>query len=69
LLIAVPIVLAIISAIIERVSGPEAAERFDAFWIDVTMWGLELLFVLAPIALAIYVAFRLAKWLVRKKQP
>jgi hypothetical protein len=68
LLIVVPVVLAIISAIIERVFGPEASERFAIFWVDAMMWGLELLFILAPIALAVYVAFRLAKWLSRKKE-
>jgi hypothetical protein len=67
LLIAIPIALAIISAIIERIFGPETAERFAVFWMDAMMWGLELLFILAPIALVVYVAFRLAKWLRRKK--
>jgi len=67
LLIAVPIVLAVIGAIIEHISGPEATERFAVFWLDAMMWGLELLFVLAPIALAVYAAFCLAKWLIRKK--
>jgi ABC-type sulfate transport system permease component len=69
LLVAIPIVLAIVSKTIEHVSGPEVAERFDVFWVDITMGALELTFILAPIALVAYVAFRLTKWLVRKRQP
>jgi hypothetical protein len=69
LLIAIPIVLAIARAIIERIFGPEAAERFSVFWLDVMMWTAELALLLAPVVLAIYVAFRLARWLIRKKEP
>jgi hypothetical protein len=68
-LIAVPIVLGIVSAVIERAFGPEAAERFSVFWVDTMMWAAELAFALTPIALAIYIAFRLAKSLARKKEP
>ncbi len=69
LFIAVLIVFAIVSVIVERVFGPEAAKGFSAFWLDVTMRGAELLLVLAPIGLAIYVSVRLARWLLRKKEP
>jgi hypothetical protein len=64
-----PIVLAIARAIIERIFGPEAAERFSVFWLDAMMWTAELALLLAPVVLAIYVAFRLARWLIRKKEP
>jgi hypothetical protein len=68
LLIAVLILAAIVSVIVERMFGSEAAEGFSAFWLNVTMWAGELLLVLAPIGLAIYALVRLARWLLRKKE-
>ncbi len=69
LLVGVPIVLAIVGAILERLFGPEAAERFAVSWLDAVSWTAELTLLFAPIALLIYAAFRLARWLVRKNQP
>jgi hypothetical protein len=69
LLIAIPIVLAIVDAIVERAFGPEMAERYSVFWLDAMMWTGEMTLLLAPVVLAIYVAFRLARWLIRKKGP
>ena len=69
LLIAVPLLLAIIDAIVGRVFGPDAAEAFFVFWFDAMMWGGELVLIMTPIGLAIYGTFYLARWLVRKKAP
>jgi hypothetical protein len=69
LLISVPTALAIIGAIVERIFGPQAAERYSVFLLDATMWGAELTLLFAPIGLAIYVTVRLARWYVRKKEP
>jgi hypothetical protein len=69
LAIAVPIVLGMIGAIVDRVYGPDAAERLAAFWLDAGMWTAELTLLFAPIALAIYATFRLARWLVRRNEP
>ena len=69
LLIAVPFALGIIGAIIERLFGHEASERFAVFWLDAGMWRAEVTLLLAPTALVIYVAFRLWRWCARKKKP
>jgi hypothetical protein len=69
LLIAIPLCLAIVRAIIERLFGPEAAEDFSTFLFGAMMWGGELVLGFAPIGLAIYGIVRLARWLVRKKEP
>ena len=69
LLIAIPLCLAIVGAIIGRVWGPEAADDFTTAVFGAMMWGGELALGLAPIGLAIYGLVRLARWLVRKKQP
>jgi hypothetical protein len=68
LLIAIPLCLAVVSAIIEHVFGPEVAEGFSTTLFGAMMWGGELVLGLAPIGLAIYGIVRLARWLVRKKE-
>jgi hypothetical protein len=69
LLIVVPILFAVVSAIIERVYGNEAADDFSAYMFGAMMWGAELVLVLAPIALAVYGIVRVARWLARRKEP
>jgi len=69
LLIVVPILFAVISAIIERLFGSEAADDFSAYMFGALMWGGELVLVFAPIALALYGIVRVARWLARKKEP
>ena len=68
LLIAVLMLAAIVSVIVERVFGPEAAEGFSTFLLNATMWGAELALVLTPLGLAIYASVRLARWLLRKNK-
>jgi len=69
LLIAIPLCLAVVHTIIERVFGPEAAESFFDFVFGAAMWGGELVLVLAPIGLTIYGIVRLARWFGRKRRP
>jgi hypothetical protein len=69
LLIAIPLCLAIVGAIIERVLGHAAAESFSSLWFGALMWGAELVLVLTPIALAAYGMVCLVRWLIRKKEP
>jgi len=69
LLIAIPLCLAIASAIIERIFGLKTAEDFSNYLFGAMMWAGELALVLSPIALVIYGIVCLARWLVRKKAP
>jgi len=69
LLVAIPLVLAVVGAIIGRAFGPEAAENYSSSLFSAMMWGAELALLLTPIGLAIYGLVRLARWLVRKKGP
>lgn len=69
LLIAIPLCFAIVSAIIGRVWGPQAAEDFTTAVFGAMMWVGELTLGLAPIGLAIYGLIRLARWLIRKRRP
>src|SRR5215510_15623951 len=64
LLVGVPVLLAAVHAIAERVSGLEAA---DTLLMDIIMWASVLVFVLTPIGFAIYGTVRVARWLLNKK--
>lgn len=66
LLVGVPIILAIVHAIAARTIGPEAA---DTLLMDVMTWTWILVLVLAPIGLAIYLIFRLTRWLLSERKP
>jgi len=68
LLVAIPLCLGIVGAIVGRVFGPQAAEAYGDILFGAMMWAAELALLLAPIGLAAYGLFRLAQWL-GKKEP
>jgi hypothetical protein len=65
LLIGVLIFFEVFHGILKLLFGLEEA---DTIFMDVMMWGAELVFVLTPIGLAIYGVIFLARWLVGKKR-
>ena len=69
LLIAIPLCLAIIGAIIEGIWGPDAAEDFSTSVFGGMMWGGELALGLAPIGLIAYGLYRLARWWLGQRKP
>ncbi len=68
-LVAAVILLAILQAVIERIFGGEAADRFANLWFGALMWAAELTLLLAPIALAVYLIAIVVRRLRRRKQP
>jgi membrane protease YdiL (CAAX protease family) len=63
-LVAIPLLLSVVHDIIARVSGAEAADVFADNMFGAMMWGAELTFLLAPVALVLVAR----RWL-RKKGP
>lgn len=69
LFVVVPLLLAIIDAIIGRLFGPPAAEAFFELWFGAMMWAGEVVLLLAPAVLIVYAAGRLMRRLAAKKAP
>jgi hypothetical protein len=63
-IIGVPLLVGIVR-VITRIIDPEGA---DALLMGAIMWTSMALCVLAPIGLAIYAIFRLAKWFAGRQQ-
>ena len=68
-LVAAVIFLAILQAVIERIFGVAAADRFANLWFGALMWAAELTALLVPIGLVGYLIAIGARRYMRKKQP
>ncbi|HZQ11808.1 MAG TPA: hypothetical protein VFB31_03255 [Pseudolabrys sp.] len=69
LFIGVPLLLAIIGAIIGRLFGPEAAEAFAELWFGAMMWAGEIVLLLAPAVVIVYLGVRIVRRRAAKKAP
>jgi hypothetical protein len=67
-LVAIPLLLSVAHDIIARNLGAETADAFADNMFGAMMWGAELTFLLAPVALVVYVLVLLTRRWLRKPE-